>query len=120
MVVAAMVSIEAARATLRAREELQRSHGRERARRILDRLPRVVRSLRDAGATRIVLFGSLATDAPRSSSDLDLAVTGLPLERYFSALAEAMRLAGCPVDLVRLEDAADSLRARISSEGREL
>jgi predicted nucleotidyltransferase len=114
------VSIAEARATLRAREERQRAIGRERARRILARLPAVVRSLREAGALRILLFGSLAEERARPDSDLDLAVGGLPADRYFAALAEAMRLAACPVDLVRLEDASESLRERITNEGREL
>jgi predicted nucleotidyltransferase len=102
------------------REERERSRGEERARRILARLPDVTRALRDAGAQRILLFGSLAEGRARPDSDLDLAVGGLAADRYFAALAEAMRLAECPVDLVRLEEASDSLRERIASEGREL
>jgi predicted nucleotidyltransferase len=114
------VSIAAASATLRARAERERAQGRERAERVLVRLPEIVRRLRDAGARKVVLFGSIATDRARSDSDLDLAVEGIPVERYFAVLAEAMQLAGCSVDLVRLEDAGESLRERIASEGQSL
>lgn len=113
-------SVDAARATQRARDELERELGQARARRICARLVEIAATLRAAGARRVVLFGSLATGDASADSDLDLGVEGLPATRYFEVLAHVMQLAGCSVDLVRLEDAGTSLSQRIASEGREL
>jgi uncharacterized protein len=114
------VTIEAARASLVARELAEQALGHARAERILGHAPEIVALLRSAGARRIVLFGSLATGSAHSNSDLDLAVDGLPGARYFEVLAELMRVSGCAVDLVRLEEAGESLLARIAAEGRTL
>lgn len=84
------------------------------------RLPGAVELLRGRGAVRVVLFGSLAAGVPTSESDVDLAVAGLPAATYFDTLAELESLFGAPVDLVRVEEAPESLRQRIAEEGREL
>jgi predicted nucleotidyltransferase len=67
-----------------------------------------------------VLFGSLATGSHSETSDVDLAVEGLPNALYFAALADLMAHFGVPVDLVRLEEAPNSLRERIAAEGEPL
>jgi len=72
------------------------------------------------GARRVWLFGSLAAGEPTSESDVDLAVEGLAAGAYFPALADLMAVFRGPVDLVRLEDASESLRERVFAEGREL
>jgi hypothetical protein len=51
------------------------------------------------------------------NSDVDLAVEGLDESRYFTALADLMALFGGPVDLIRVESAAGSLKDRSASEG---
>ena len=84
------------------------------------RLPEARAALERAGATEIWLFGSLASGAVRETSDVDLATNGLRRERFFDALAELMELFAGPVDLVRLEDAPESLRRRVMEEGRRL
>jgi predicted nucleotidyltransferase len=66
------------------------------------------------------LFGSLVHGEPTGESDVDLAVEGLPPRAYFPALADLMTLFRGPVDLVRLEEAAASLRERVLAEGVEL
>ena len=71
------------------------------------------------GARRVWVFGSLATGSMTETSDVDMAVQGLAPERYFEALAELMTVFGAPVDLVRIEEASESLRERILAEGRE-
>ena len=76
--------------------------------------------LREAGARRLWLFGSLAAGAPRPESDVDLAVSELPSAGYFEALAKLMALFGTRVDLVRLEDAPESLRLHVLASGTEL
>jgi predicted nucleotidyltransferase len=56
------------------------------------------------GATQVFVFGSAATGKLRPGSDLDLAVSGLPSQLYFSAISKASELVGRPVDLVDLDD----------------
>jgi predicted nucleotidyltransferase len=72
------------------------------------------------GVRRVWLFGSLVVGEPTLESDVDLAVEGLASSAYFSALADLMALFKGPVDLLRLEEASESLRQRVLSEGREL
>ena len=73
---------------------------------------------RYAGVRRIWLFGSLAKGRkPDFRSDIDLAVEGLPAEQHLSVLAlldEALRL---PPDLVRWEEANQTLRDEIERWG---
>lgn len=76
--------------------------------------------LRDNGASEVILFGSLATGDVRETSDVDLAVRGLPANRYFAMAGALMAHFVAPVDLVRLEDAPQSLCDRIAQEGRPL
>jgi predicted nucleotidyltransferase len=99
----------------------------QRARRAAERraelegwLPRARDILRQRGASRVYAFGSVVTGATSPSSDLDLAALGLPPQAYFDALGELMRSLPCDVDLVRLEEAPESLRQRVRAEGREL
>lgn len=61
--------------------------------------------LRDAGAREVYVFGSMAAGKARENSDVDLAVTGLPPERFFTAMARLEDLFDRGVDLVDLDDA---------------
>lgn len=84
-------------------------------------LPALTKCLADEfGATSITLFGSLAAGEAHERSDIDLAVEGLASEDYFRALASLLEVAPCPVDLVCLEDAPESLRALVRDEGEVL
>lgn len=70
------------------------------------------------GVRRIWLFGSLAKGRiPDFRSDLDLAVEGLPSERYLSIWAELDEAVRLSPDLVRWEDANETLRAEIQRWG---
>jgi predicted nucleotidyltransferase len=69
---------------------------------------------------RLRVFGSLVTGALNEHSDLDLAVEGLATGRYFEVLADLISLFSAPVDLVRLEEAPESLHQRIAAEGETL
>jgi predicted nucleotidyltransferase len=116
-------SLSTYRETMRRREararraqELRRQKARATAR-------RVARFLRDEyGASRVVLFGSMARGGrlgPRS--DVDLAVWGLDAEDYYEAVGRVQDVDGnARVDLVRMEDASDSLRKEVRREGGEL
>lgn len=72
--------------------------------RIRDLVQRGAALLRDAGAREVYLFGSMATGKARENSDVDLAVTGLPPENFFAAMARLEDLFDKEVDLVDLGD----------------
>lgn len=116
-----LVDLEPYLRTLRRRDRDLRAARRARAAAVRDRLPEVIRILvGEFGADRVVLFGSLCRGELHERADLDLAVTRLAPEDYFRALARLAEVAGVPVDLVPLEEAGPSLRARIEAEGQVL
>ena len=71
--------------------------------------------LRSLGATQVFVFGSAARGELRPDSDVDLAVTGLPSQVYFSAVSKASDLLGRPVDLVDLDDPTPLVRYLLGS-----
>ena len=71
--------------------------------------------LRGMGATQVFIFGSAAKDALQPDSDIDMAVTGLPSQIYFSAISKASDLLGRPVDLVDLDDPTPRIRQLLRS-----
>src|SRR5258706_14876901 len=92
-----------------------------RAQPVRARLPAAAAALRARGATRTVLFGSLATrDRLHEASDVDLAVWGLPRAEYFAAAAELVELLGADVDLVEMESCPPSIAARVETDGEEI
>ena len=91
-----------------------------RTRALSAKLPQASELLLRHGATRVWLFGSLARGDANDMSDVDLAVEGLPEGANFEALAELMQLFGVRVDLARLEEVGESLRACVRAEGRRL
>ena len=69
---------------------------------------------------RVYLFGSAASgERFHSTSDIDLAVEGLPFDLYFSALTDLWALLppGLDLDLVPMECATADLVAHIQKEG---
>ena len=103
------------------REDARRARADARAQRLIDLLPDAKRLLAERfGARRVILFGSLARGTPNETSDVDLAVAGISPESYFTAISELVELFDCHVDLVEIENAPESLRARLRLEGREL
>jgi len=60
--------------------------------------------LKEEGAREVYLFGSLAKGRERPGSDIDLAVSGLPPERFFRALGRVMEAVNVRVDLIDLDD----------------
>jgi predicted nucleotidyltransferase len=87
--------------------------------RIEARLPQVVRLLaEDFGVTRVLLFGSLARGTAGPTSDVDLLVDGLPLERLIEATARADRLlAEANADLVPADRVRPEVLTRALAEG---
>jgi uncharacterized protein len=68
------------------------------------RVELAAKTLTSAGAREVFLFGSAATGSMREESDVDLAVTGLPPEKFFEAMGKAGDVLGCPLDLVDLDE----------------
>ena len=77
---------------------------------------------RDFGATRIILFGSLARGGFHAESDIDLAVAGVPVPVWFEAYAAANRLARHYrwVELFPLEDLDGHFLRRVLETGVDL
>lgn len=60
--------------------------------------------LKGAGARDVYLFGSAAHGPMREGSDIDLAVAGLPPEKFFQAMAHVHSILGRSMDLVDLDE----------------
>lgn len=107
-------------------EQLRRAQAIERALAEADRIADLLVS--EFGASEVWLFGSLAravqqpgaSDAFHEHSDIDLAVDRIPGERYFTAVAEAMRLASRSVQIVELASCRPTLAKAIRQEGIQL
>ena len=114
------VEISETLAHLRRLAEEREARAEERRAALGRLLPRARGILLERGATSVYVFGSVATGSTTPASDLDLATRGLPGEAYFDALGELSRVLPCEVDLVRLEEAPESLLERVRAEGRRL
>lgn len=75
-----------------------------------ERIEQAAAALKAAGAREVYLFGSAASGVVREGGDIDLAVTGLPPERFFRAMGIARRILRRPLDLIDLDE--DSLFTR--------
>ena len=71
---------------------------------LMERILRAAKALKAAGAKEVYLLGSTATGETREASDVDLAVSGLPPERYFQAIGQARRILRLPVDVIDLDE----------------
>lgn len=71
----------------------------------------------ECGASRVWVFGSLVWGEAHAASDVDLLVEGLPAEAWSRACALAEGAMEAPVDLVRVEEAAPGLVARVLDQG---
>jgi len=65
---------------------------------------RAAAALRANGAREVYLFGSAAGGRFEEDSDVDLAVSGLPPERFFKAMGAARRILRRPLDLIDLDE----------------
>ena len=68
-----------------------------------DVLQRAIRGLQAEGATEVHVFGSYAQARIRRNSDLDLAVRGIPPERWYLALAKALEEVPVRTDVIDLD-----------------
>lgn len=60
-------------------------------------------ALRDAGAKAVYVFGSQSNGRSTDSSDIDLAVSGLPANVFYHACAKAQSVASVLIDVVDLD-----------------
>lgn len=74
------------------------------ATKLAEAIAEAARILRAQGAREVYLFGSVATGRARDGSDVDLAVVGLPPERFFRALGLAADALDRPLSLVDLDE----------------
>jgi uncharacterized protein len=72
--------------------------------RMKDLLEQGAALLTAAGAREVYVFGSVAAGRAHEDSDVDLAVAGLPPERFFATMARLENLFDRAVDLVDLDD----------------
>jgi uncharacterized protein len=68
------------------------------------RIEKVTAILKAAGAREVYAFGSAVRGRLREDSDVDLAVSGLPPDRFFRAMGEATGVLGRSLDLVDLDE----------------
>lgn len=100
-------------ATLERRAADRRALVNTRARELRASVPELTACLRAHGASQVVLFGSLVEGDAHEASDIDLAVTGLPVAEYWNALAAVAAIAPGSVDVVRTETASSALMCAI-------
>lgn len=79
-------------------------------------IEKAVNLLKKEGCEEIYIFGSLANDGLKESSDIDLAVKGCPPGEFFSILGKLMLELDISVDLINL-DKEDSFGEFLKKEG---
>ena len=96
------------------------SQRRERAWQVAHAAARLLRE--DFGATRVVVFGSLAHRAWFSAwSDIDLVAWGIPVDQFYKAVAVVTGLSSdFEVDLIDPDVCRPTMRESIEREGVEL
>jgi len=100
------------------REERRLQACEERRARALEVAQQAAALLADAGATKVVLFGSLGRGREFGLySDIDLAVGGISWLEYWRLWSVVDALSGIHIDLVMLDSASSSLAERIDLEG---
>jgi predicted nucleotidyltransferase len=110
------------RATVRRRQaeqEQQQQARQQRGWQVAREAAQVLKQ--EFGAQQVWLFGSLLdVQRVRAESDIDLAIAGLPDDRYLAAVARLLDLSDFSVDLVQLEHASPRIRQMIEQKGVEL
>ena len=64
-----------------------------------ERIDKAASALKAAGAKEVYVFGSASKGKMRPNSDVDLAVSGLPPEIFFRAMAAAHDALGAAIGL---------------------
>jgi predicted nucleotidyltransferase len=74
--------------------------------------------LKAEGAQAVYLFGSVVDGTNDDYSDIDLAVSGLPAEKFFQAMGKACDILERPLDLIDLDE--DNLFSKYLKEKGKL
>lgn len=92
-----------------------------RAERARAELPKAVEILRGHGAKRVILFGSLCRpERFHERSDIELAASGIPAEKFIRAATDLMMAIDHPTDLKPWEELDDFFREMILKRGEIL
>lgn len=77
---------------------------------------------KDFGAKKVFVFGSLANETGYNYwSDIDLAVSGVDAELFYSAVAEVTGLSSSfRIDLIDVDDCRPGFKKIIEQNGREI
>lgn len=102
----------------RQQEQLKNQQLAQQARREAQQMAEAL--VKEFGATKIILFGSLARGRFGGDSDIDLAVEGISPEQFFTALAAVNRLTNRWVDLKPLEALEPHFYQRVLATGEVL
>jgi len=82
-----------------------------------DELIKAVNILRNEGAKKVILFGSLAKKKFRAQSNIDLACEGIDDRRFFNVFGKLLLRLKRPLDLIDLNDADEFFASRVKEEG---
>lgn len=66
-------------------------------------IEQAVSTLKEAGSREIFLFGSLSNNKASTKSDIDMAITGIPAEKFFEVYSKTARNLVHDLDLVDLD-----------------
>ncbi len=81
-------------------------------------LTEAIAILKEHGAKRVILFGSLLQrERFHRGSDIDLAVEGIPPQKFIRAGADLMMALDWPIDLKPLEEIEQFFREMILKKG---
>ncbi len=70
-------------------------------------IEQAARTLLEEGAQEVFVFGSASIGLERPDSDIDLAVRGLPPERFYGAIGSVMERISRPFDLIDLDEPSE-------------
>lgn len=85
---------------------------------VFDDLNAFERILREHGAKKIILYGSMARGDFHKDSDMDLCFEGIPEYDYFRVLSECLMHAKRRLNLIDFESTRGRLRENILMEGK--
>ena len=84
---------------------------------ISDELLAAVNILKNEGAKKVILFGSLAKKKFKNQSDIDLACEGVDDRKFFRVFGKLLLQIKRPLDLIDMKDADDFFASRVKEEG---
>ena len=74
------------------------------AKEIDEMIKKATEILKSFGATNVYLFGSVAKGTNTEHSDIDLAVTGIPPEKFFEAIGDTFGAIRREIDIIDLDE----------------